>query len=839
VTRPLPRTRRPARPRRRTLLPALLLALLTGAAPPADAAPESPEAIADSLRALHQSGTALGESQLGNRLIERGAITELVELLRAPEEPYQFRLGCAALLARIPRGSEAAAALLEVPDPLTRRVALAAIEASPTDAAVFPLLGLWIFRGEAAAGEQTHLDMETQSTVEQILIQRPTLPELVRRRLAPRYLVEDIKRVLVHLRAAFELDSPGLGLDDSDRGLLSRLRLPLGVNARLLANRLHAQELQSIDQEDPASEAMRVLSDLAPRIQIALCLPWLEDSSPALRRWAAETIGQPDPPYAISYPHLVTMLGDGDSSVRIAAIRGLGELGRTEAIEVLEGHRDAAEPQELEQLDEVLDRLRGVSTSAADQPPSSPWAAWLLALGALLIGAHAGYRRVRSGRPLLPSRRALLHTLAPLALGCGLLALTELGLRLFGYGEAGAREDPFRHHLDLDEYRLFGVKTLDRGRAYHVTNRSKTGWYSYGEFNHQEFPVDKEPGATRLFCLGGSIVYGWPTGGRDAFPRVLQERLDQHHPGAKTRVINCGGVGYDSNQLVLIAKEVLEYQPDALIVFSAHNDFVNYDLNRAFVSRSPWALRLQITLNRIRLYVLMRRWALDTLHGAGWNPGQEVQPSEQPRDHREAAQQHINRRFLTLLDFETNIGRLAQMCRDHGTPLLLLTVPSNLKHPPFQSFHFEHLSAKEAGRWQQHFDEGRRLADESQWQAALEELREAARIDDSRSDLRHQLGVVYSELWRTEEAREEWLAAIDLDVAPQRAHSQANEILRASGGGGVHCVDVAQAFTAAALDRAPDEALFFDAVHPNPAGFEIIAAEIEAALLEQGILSGG
>jgi len=85
----------------------------------------------------------------------------------------------------------------------------------------------------------------------------------------------------------------------------------------------------------------------------------------------------------------------------------------------------------------------------------------------------------------------------------------------------------------------------------------------------QRFAARKADDVLRVFILGGSVAGLYDTGaGR---PRLAQA-LEAMAPGKRAEVLNCGLSGYDSARTLLILREVLDYDPDLLIVMSAVNE---------------------------------------------------------------------------------------------------------------------------------------------------------------------------------------------------------------------------------------------------------------------------
>ena len=127
-------------------------------------------------------------------------------------------------------------------------------------------------------------------------------------------------------------------------------------------------------------------------------------------------------------------------------------------------------------------------------------------------------------------------------------------------------------------------------------------------FLPQEFPADKPRNGLRVFCFGGSTVYGHPYKGETAFPKWLELELAATNPTRSCQVINCGGVSYASYRLAPLVKEVLHYQPDLVILATGHNEFLEDRSYQALKSRpASWA-GFQNAAYSLRLVNVVRRW---------------------------------------------------------------------------------------------------------------------------------------------------------------------------------------------------------------------------------------
>lgn len=94
-----------------------------------------------------------------------------------------------------------------------------------------------------------------------------------------------------------------------------------------------------------------------------------------------------------------------------------------------------------------------------------------------------------------------------------------------------------------------------------------------GTCQESAFVVPKPPHTVRIFLVGASFAKGWPhTPGLTA-AAFLERKLQQAWPDRRVEVINLGTTAVASFPVVRMTAEALRYEPDLIIVCTAHNEF--------------------------------------------------------------------------------------------------------------------------------------------------------------------------------------------------------------------------------------------------------------------------
>lgn len=266
--------------------------------------------------------------------------------------------------------------------------------------------------------------------------------------------------------------------------------------------------------------------------------------------------------------------------------------------------------------------------------------------------------------PHFSRKKTLLYSLLPALL---LLCVMEGGARLL---------EIYMPPWQVDygwgfnpESRLFIPSSETPGLM--IMNPSKTV-----SFHEQEFFVPKKPNTFRIFMLGGSSV-------NYLFPklRVLGAKLTLLNKNKRlVEFINCGGLAYGSHRLVPIASEILNYEPDLVLVYSGHNEFEELDQFRAADLKH---LPLQRLLYRSAFFRFLRdRWA--SLQVSDMQRKKNEQILARPDadyvsggQHEYTPQEVIER----AEGFRNNLSIIISLCQAKNIPIIIGSVASNLWKP--------------------------------------------------------------------------------------------------------------------------------------------------------------
>jgi Flp pilus assembly protein TadD len=435
--------------------------------------------------------------------------------------------------------------------------------------------------------------------------------------------------------------------------------------------------------------------------------------------------------------------------------------------------------------------------------------------------------------PTAAQRSRVRDAAVGLLVAAAILGLAETALWAFGVRTLLSERDPYEGFSS----RMRAFERDDERGVYRTVPRAVLH-----SFNYQEFLEKKPANGFRFFTMGGSSAYGFPWGASVAFTHVLGKALEGTFPQRRIEAINAAAMSYGSARLRILAGELLDYAPDALIVFEGHNEFIERRM-RQQLERVPQLRPLQSVLFRSRVYSAMSRLygklrsgPRPEDKGAGAKSAGELLGLDVIRDTGVAVDDRD--RAEARRAFTENLRAIAETARAKGTLLVLCTVPCNLSGwAPDQSVFPAGMGLDARRDVLRRLAEARRLLQGGNAPAAAAVLEGARSAAPGYAEVHFLLGKAYEALGKWDEARASYALARDRDAMPSRVLSSFNDTIREVGRErGVLLVDVERSFEEASPHGLVGFNLIEDYVHPTPEGHRRVALELYRALVEGGLL---
>ncbi|MAE69245.1 MAG: hypothetical protein CME06_02120, partial [Gemmatimonadetes bacterium] len=281
--------------------------------------------------------------------------------------------------------------------------------------------------------------------------------------------------------------------------------------------------------------------------------------------------------------------------------------------------------------------------------------------------------------------------LAALTFGLVLLGLELCSRALLVIRGGGLdHEDPFVGFYGLEP--LFVPSPDHSGRL--ETNPAKVG-NSYS-FHQLSFPAVPETSELRIFCLGGSVTYGFPfPDPADAYPALAERALAHRIRNRRVRVLNLGGNAHASYRLPYILCDALEAGADIVTIDVGHNEFLEPHFYRAILERHPASVKARELAGHSAAFRLLNS-ALVTLRGRSISDSENVEAANRDLFGKPMFGEEIRTLGIasdplhadivgTIDHLEISILAMVRQAKAAGAIPVLVTAPSNLDWEPAAS----------------------------------------------------------------------------------------------------------------------------------------------------------
>jgi len=360
----------------------------------------------------------------------------------------------------------------------------------------------------------------------------------------------------------------------------------------------------------------------------------------------------------------------------------------------------------------------------------------------------------------------------------------ELGLRSFSFG---------------DDLKLFIVS---QDPKYVVCNQL-VGKRYFRKFEHttpipDPFLKEKPANGYRIFVLGESTVQGFPYDENISFTRILQRRLQDIFPNRIIEVINLGLTAVNSYTLLDFTDELLQQQPDAVLIYAGHNEYYGAlgvaSMENGSIPR--WLKNLHLNLIHLRTYQLLQKTIAATYKMIHSSTQVSIQGTLMERMVGKNLIPYGSPMYLDGLEqFNNNAIKLFAKLKRAGVPIIVSDLVSNEKDlPPFRSIRYNEYPP----------------ADSVYFNARLLEITQ-----------------------RFSEAKEEYLRAKDLDVIRFRASEDINKRIAALADSmAISRISLKSLFERNSPHAIVGNNLMTEHLHPNVDGYFLMAEGFFQALKE-------
>lgn len=334
------------------------------------------------------------------------------------------------------------------------------------------------------------------------------------------------------------------------------------------------------------------------------------------------------------------------------------------------------------------------------------------------------------------------------------------------------------------------------------------------------FKTEKPNDTFRIVIQGGSTAAGFPYGRFGSLQGMLEQRFKRTYPTKKIEIINTAMASVNSYTLLDIADEIIAIEPDVVLVYAGHNEFLGVmGVGSNYAAKGGRAA----TLLFLKLKELALYQAVQQVYVSWFTPSPESKESDsRSLMAKVAAGKKIpldsDLYQQGLAQFEGNLSLLLEQYKQADIPVFLGNLVRNEKDlAPFSSI--------------AEFD----------WQNFNQKLQYDAftaytptPVSEAQA---YQQGKIALALGQQEQAKELLNQAADLDLLRFRAPSKFNDIIaELARANDVTLVDVEQQFRADSDDSLIGAKHMLEHVHPTKRGYFVLAEAFYQAMVSSDLL---
>jgi tetratricopeptide (TPR) repeat protein len=330
--------------------------------------------------------------------------------------------------------------------------------------------------------------------------------------------------------------------------------------------------------------------------------------------------------------------------------------------------------------------------------------------------------------------------------------------------------------------------------------------------------------------MGESSAAGFPYGRWASPGEFLHQRLQRGAPDREIEVISVAMSAVTSYVLLDFVDEVLAIEPDAVVIYTGHNEYLGIGgVGSSYLgSSSPALARFTAGLRRLHLYRAFER----LLSGFSAAPAAAPDGTLMSRVAKERQIPLGSPLYERGLEqFRGNMARLLERFASADVPVLFGTLASNERdQPPFEST-LDH--GTDRSNWERSVAAARTALEAGNLTGGETLAREAIATDPGGAQAHYLLGQALDRQGRYNEARAAYLEAKDRDALRFRAPEAINDLIRTlARASAATLIEVQRDLASQARDRIIGNDLMLEHLHPNARGYFLVADAYYEALRE-------
>jgi tetratricopeptide (TPR) repeat protein len=403
------------------------------------------------------------------------------------------------------------------------------------------------------------------------------------------------------------------------------------------------------------------------------------------------------------------------------------------------------------------------------------------------------------------------------------ILLLELSLRVFHYG------NNLSLFVDFPENKNYLIFNPDASKKYFSNQALAT----IGEA--EPFLKKKEAGIMRIFVLGESTTIGYPYFYNGSFHRWLQYRLAQNFPDKKFEIINLSLTAVNSYTVLGFAKEVVNYNPDAILVYSGHNEYYGCMgvASTDKIMGNSFMVNLILNLRDLRLVQLMAN-TYGKIAGSARNDSGGTRMKTMVADSHIPYNSELYYRGIN--QFSSNIDQTLNLFNKHHIPVFISNLVCNEKDlAPFVSI--KNDNSKYAS-FEKDFNNGLNDFNNNKLNSASQYFKQANQKYNEHALCNFYLGKLAYHSGNFAQAKIYYDKAKELDGLRFRAPEEFNVVIEnlCKKYPNAHLVDTKSEFETWSSNQIIGKELILDHVHPNLTGYALMSDAFYESMKKNGLM---
>jgi tetratricopeptide (TPR) repeat protein len=425
------------------------------------------------------------------------------------------------------------------------------------------------------------------------------------------------------------------------------------------------------------------------------------------------------------------------------------------------------------------------------------------------------------------SKRIIFFKILSILSSILLLYIFEFSLKVFHYGH------DLRLFIEAPEDKSFLQLNPDASKKYFTNQKIATTG------NIELFKKKKDANTLRIFVLGESTTIGYPYFHNGSFHRWLQYRLSHTFPDRNFEIINLALTAVNSYTVFGFTKEVVEYEPDAVLIYTGHNEY--YGAlgvgSTEKIGNNPELVNLILYLRQFRLVQLITNTYEQIQRAIGGNTADtggtrmKLMVSEQRIPYQSTLYQK------GIEQFRHNMDETLKLLSKHNIPVFVSNLVSNEKDlKPFVSFPTDNVKLPAFNR---NYTLGVAAFTNRKYAEAYTYFQAANQINNAHALCTYYLGETAYEQGNFGLAKTYFTKAKDLDGLRFRAPEKLNELISqlCQKYKGAHLVDAKTEFEAKSANKIIGDELILEHVHPDLMGYALLSDAFYKSMKKEKLIA--